>query len=164
MIVGEPLPFVQEYVRKLSTHLEQHQAGRGLTGGQQGWLSFCLLCIIVTESVCWRKFVRAGLGQYTEALLSWYFRCPLSWDLLLAMSVRVVLQSFGTWEGVLVLDDTGKKRSTPFYSIGKIMKYFSLLSRYYIKADTVSYSNSKRVSVQFATNIWKTARNYMPIM
>ncbi len=111
MIVGEPLPFVQEYVRKLSTHLEQHQAGRGLTGGQQGWLSFCLLCIIVTESVCWRKFVRAGLGQYTEALLSWYFRCPLSWDLLLAMSVRVVLQSLGTWEGVLVLDDTGKKRS-----------------------------------------------------
>jgi hypothetical protein len=67
--------------------------------------------IIVTESVCWRKFVRAGLGRYSEALLSWYFRCPLAWELFVSISVSLLLERFGTWEGVLVLDDTGKKRS-----------------------------------------------------
>ncbi len=67
--------------------------------------------IIVTESVCWRKFVRAGLGRYSEALLSWYFRSPMPWDVLLSLSVRLLLDSFGSWEGVLVLDDTGKRRA-----------------------------------------------------
>lgn len=111
MIMGSPLPFVEQYVEQVSASLESHQPKAGLNPGQKAWLSFCLMGIIVTESVCWRKFMRAGLGRYSEALLSWYFRGPMAWDLLLAVSVRLLLESFGTWEGVLVLDDTGKRRS-----------------------------------------------------
>ena len=111
MIMGSPLPFVEEYVEKLSASLESHRPKAGLSRGQKAWLSFCLMGIIVTESVCWQKFVRAGLGRYSEALLSWYFRAPMGWGLLLSFSVRLLLESFGTWEGVLVLDDTGKRRS-----------------------------------------------------
>lgn len=111
MVIGEPLPFMRTYISKLSTNLERRRPGSGLTVGQKAWLGFALLGILITQSVCWQKWVRAGLGQYSEALLSWYFRCPLCWDLLLAMSVRVVLESFATWEGVVVVDDTGKKRA-----------------------------------------------------
>lgn len=111
MLVGKPLSFVSDYVETLSADMERHQAGTALSAGRKAWLSFCLMCIIVTESVCWRKFVRAGLGSYSEALLSWYFRGPMTWGLLLSISVNLVLESFGTQEGILVIDDTGKKRS-----------------------------------------------------
>ena len=111
MLIGDSLPFVVRYVERLSAGLEKRQAGSCLTAGQKRWLSFCLMGILITESVCWQKFVRAGLGRYSEALLSWYFRFPMTWGLLLSSSVHVVLESFGVWEGVLVLDDTGKKRS-----------------------------------------------------
>ena len=111
MLVGKPLTFITEYVEKLSTGLEQKQCKPGLTTGQKAWLSFCIMCIIVTESVCWRKYVRVGLGQYSEALLSYYFCCDMTWDLLVAVSIRVVLDSFRSYEGILIIDDSGKKRS-----------------------------------------------------
>ena len=111
MIVGKPFPFISQYVDQLHEGLCQYQQSTGLTIGQRGWLSFSLMCIIVTGAVCWRRFVRAGLGQYSEALLSWYFHCPMSYELLLRMSVNLLLKSFSIYEGILVLDDTGKKRS-----------------------------------------------------
>ena len=111
MLIGAPLPFVDNYVDGLSEGLEKRQTGAGLTAGQKKWLSFCLMGILITESVCWQKFVRASLGRYSEALLSWYFRCPMTWGLLVSISVDLVLESFFVWGGVLVLDDTGKKRS-----------------------------------------------------
>ena len=113
MLMGNPLPFVEAYVEQLNARLASQHPKAGLTLGQQAWLSFGLMGIIVTESVCWRKWVRAGLGRYSEALLSWYFRSPMAWGVLLSCSVRLVLESFGTWEGVLVLvlDDTGKRRA-----------------------------------------------------
>ncbi len=55
MIIGNPLPFVEAYVEHLSASLESHQPKAGLSWGQKAWLSFGLLGIIVTESVCWRK-------------------------------------------------------------------------------------------------------------
>lgn len=90
MLMGSPLPFVVAYVEQLSAGLGRCRSSTGLTRGQKGWLSFCLMGIVVTESICWRRLVRAGLGRYSEALLSWYFRCPMSWDRLLSVSVHRV--------------------------------------------------------------------------
>lgn len=109
MRVSTPFPFICQYVEQLHDRLYQQNAG--LTPGQRKWLSFSLMCILVTESVCWRRFVRASLGQYSEALLSWYFRAPVSYELLLRMSVHLLIENFSIYEGILVLDDTGKKRS-----------------------------------------------------
>jgi hypothetical protein len=112
MIVGKPFPFVTEYVEKLSNGVaEKKQCKHGLTRMQKTWLTFCIMCIIVTESVCWRKYVRAGLGRYSEALLSYYFHCDMTWSLLIAISIRIVLESAGTYEAILIIDDSGKKRS-----------------------------------------------------
>ena len=111
MLVGKPFVFVTEYIEKLSAGLEKTPQKHGLTYGQKRWLEFCIMCIIVTESVCWRKYVRAGLGRYSEAMLSYYFRCDMTWNLLISISIRIVLDSFGSYEGILVIDDSGKKRS-----------------------------------------------------
>lgn len=111
MLVGKPLPFISDYVDKLSASMEHSQTHAGLTVGRKAWLSFCLMCIIVTESICWRKFVRVSLGSYSEALLSWHFRHPMTWGLLLSVSVNLVLKNFDIKEGVLLIDETGKKRS-----------------------------------------------------
>ncbi len=91
--------------------MEHPKNQAGLTPRRQAWLSFCLMCIIVTESIGWRKFVRAGLDSYSEALLSWHFRHPMTWGLLLSVSVNLVLKNFSVQEGILLIDDTGKKRS-----------------------------------------------------
>lgn len=111
MIVGKPFDFIIEYVNKLSSGLERKKTKSGLTRGQKVWIGFCIMYIMITESVCWRKFVRAGLGRYSEALLSYYFHSPMAWDLMISVSIDIILESFGVFEGVIVIDDTGKKRS-----------------------------------------------------
>ena len=111
MIVGKPLPFVNDYVNKLNHIMEHSQINAGITYGRQKWLAFCLTCIIVTCSICWRKFSRVSLGFFSDALFSWYFRGPMTWELLLSSSVNLVLKSFTLKEGILLIDDTGKKRS-----------------------------------------------------
>jgi len=59
----------------------------------------------------WAQFEKAGLGKYSQAALSWMFRhSKIPWEMLLEMSVRAVLRKFGITEGVLVIDDTDKRR------------------------------------------------------
>jgi hypothetical protein len=45
MIVGKPLPFVNDYVDKLSDAILPGLLNTGMTDGQKRWLSFCLMCI-----------------------------------------------------------------------------------------------------------------------
>jgi len=71
MIVGKPFAFLSDYVNQLSETLENSQITAGMTVKRQNWLAFCLTCIIVTNSICWRKFSRVSLGSFTDALLSW---------------------------------------------------------------------------------------------
>ena len=111
MIVGKPLPFVNDYVNNLSNMISRHQINVAMTYGRKKWLAFCLTCIIVTCSICWRKFNRISLGSFSDALLSWYFRRPMMWELLLSASVNLILEKFEIKRGILLIDDTGKKRS-----------------------------------------------------
>jgi len=112
MLMGEPLPFVQEYVEELNRVLEELKPGQGLSSIQRKWLKFCLMGIVVTNSVCWAKFERASLGTYTVAALSWVFRqAKIPWESLLYLSVRVIVRKYGITSGVLVADDTDRMRS-----------------------------------------------------
>lgn len=112
MFIDEPAPFINEFVEKLDGSLQKIEPKAGLTNLQRKWLAFCLLAIIVTNSVCWAKFERASLGNYTLAALSWMFRkAKINWGLILYASVRVVLWRYNITEGVLVVDDTEKRRA-----------------------------------------------------
>ncbi|MBK7001915.1 MAG: transposase [Rhodoferax sp.] len=68
--------------------------------------------ILLTGTVCWAAFERAGLGAYRMQALSWMFCCSkIAWDLLLQASLRLVVHRLGVVEGVLVTDDTDHKRA-----------------------------------------------------
>jgi hypothetical protein len=41
MLMGEPLPFVEEYIEELNRVLEELKPGQGLSGLQRKWLKFC---------------------------------------------------------------------------------------------------------------------------
>jgi hypothetical protein len=70
------------------------------------------MSIIITNSVCWTRFEKAGIGRYGIAALSWMFRkSRIPWDLLLQISIRVILRRYGIIEGNIGIDDTDKKRS-----------------------------------------------------
>ena len=70
MFIGQTLPFVTAYVEELDTALRAIDPESGLTRVQKGWVSFCLLAIVVTNSICWKRFERASLGRCSHASLS----------------------------------------------------------------------------------------------
>ena len=88
MVVSESLPFVTEFVEELNRALRKMHPKARLSEVQKGWLRCCLLAIVVTNSVCWKRFERASLGRYRHAALSWMFRkSDMVWKWLLRARV-----------------------------------------------------------------------------
>ncbi|BBI17684.1 transposase [Neochlamydia sp. S13] len=109
---SQPLPFIKEYLNQLEVALKQKNPHNNLSKIQWCWLAFCLMGILVTNSICWAKFERAGLKSYKKMALSAMFRCAkIAWNSLLICSVRAVLHKHGITEGVLVIDDKDHSRS-----------------------------------------------------
>lgn len=99
--------------------------GRKLTGAQRAWLKFCLMGVLLTNTVCWKAFERAGLGGYRVGALSWMFRhSKVAWDGRLRASVVLVLRQHGITEGVLVADDSDHRRAKRTGRIWKAHKLF----------------------------------------
>jgi hypothetical protein len=92
--------------------LQAHDPNQKLSGIQRGWLGFCLMGIILTNSICWARFERMSLGRYKIAALSWMFRqSKIPWAILLQLGVRLILKRYGITTGVLVTDDSDHQRS-----------------------------------------------------
>lgn len=133
MFIDEPLPFVKEFINQLNEGLSQGRSSIRLSRTQQTWLGFCLMGILITNSVCWAKLERASLGNYSRAALSWMFRhAKIPWESLLVASVRLILTRYGLNEGVLVVDDTNRKRSKSTKRIYQTHKLFDKASSGYI--------------------------------
>ena len=112
VFIGKTLPFVTTFVDELDSALRRIDPEAGMTRLQQGWLGFCLMAIVVTNSICWKRFQRASLGLRSHASLSWMFRQPNRfWQVILQASVNVILNKYDIKKGVLVVDDSDKKRS-----------------------------------------------------
>ena len=123
MFIGQTLPFVTAYVEELDSALRRIAPEAGLSRIQKGWLGFCLVAIVVTNSICWRRFERASLGRYSYASLSWMFRqTHRFWQFILRASTSVVLAEYGITKGILVVDDFDKKRSKQTPRIHKTHK------------------------------------------
>ena len=106
------MPFIETFVEELADSLKSLDTGRGLSLAQRGWLKFCLMGVLMTNSVCWASFERIGLGGYRLGALSWMFRkTKIPWDRLFQASVRRVLERHGIREGVLVGDDSDHRRA-----------------------------------------------------
>ena len=123
---------------ELHEALETYQPGTGLSRLQRYWLSFCLMGILVSNSVCWARFERASLGHYSLAALSWMFRqSKIPWECLLQMSVRVILGKYGVTHGFLVIDDSDKKRCKVTTRIFKAHKLKEKVSGGYINGQSI---------------------------
>jgi len=122
MFFLQPLSTIKEFVQQLSKSLVELDAPP-LTSAQKLWLSVCITGIIVTNSVCWKKFERAGFGKYGGGTLSAMFRrSKFTWDKLLVASVSHVLKQYEITEGLLALDGTDNHRSKNTKRIGKAHK------------------------------------------
>ena len=67
MLLNTPLPFVKTFVDELDNGLRAHEPGKGLSSTQRKWLGFCLMGILLTNSICWARFERASLGKYKQS-------------------------------------------------------------------------------------------------
>lgn len=123
MFMGNTLPFARDYVEEVDQAIRHITPNAGLTRIQQGWLSFCIVAILVTNSICWKRFERASLGVWSQAALSWMFRQQRRfWGVVLRASVHVLVRRYGITKGVLVLDDSEKKRAKQTRRIYKAHK------------------------------------------
>ena len=87
MMLGEVMPFIDEYVEELSGFLSEIRSEGGLSWKQKNWLKFCLMGILITNSIKWSKFHRASLGKYKISALSWMLRCSkIFWEHILQAS------------------------------------------------------------------------------
>ena len=112
MLGFTPLPFIREYIESLDESLRKENCNLGLTLTQKIWLGFCLMGILMTNTVCWAKFERLSLKSYTQQAISWMFRhSKICWERLLHNSVRTVLDKYGINKGILIVDDKDLQRS-----------------------------------------------------
>ena len=112
MLLSTPLPFIEAFINDLDEGLKIHKPDCGLSRIQRGWLGFCLMGIILTNSVCWARFERVSLGEYKIEALSWMFRkAKIPWEMMLQIGIGIVLRQYGISQGVLVTDDSDHRRS-----------------------------------------------------
>jgi len=137
MFIKYPLPFVRDFVDELNDALRIH-TGHHLTRLQKTWLWFCLMGIVLTNTVCWAKFERASLGTYTISALSWIFRkAKIPWNFLLSTSVILITEKYGITEGKLVIDDSDHKRSKCTTRIFKAYKLKDKTTGGYVNGQTI---------------------------
>ncbi|HFU75236.1 MAG TPA: transposase [Arcobacter sp.] len=138
MFIDEPLPFVKEFINQLNDGISQGQSGPRLSIRQKAWLGFCLMGILITNSVCWAKFERASLGNYSRAALSWMFKhSKIPWSSLFTASVNLILTKYGLTEGTLIVDDSDNKRSKSAKRIYKVHKIYDKSSGGYINGQEI---------------------------
>ena len=113
MVIGNKIPyFITDFFETINENIREHSPGNTLSSKQIYWLSFCVLGALITNSICWSRFAKAGLGKYKETALSWMFRhSKIPWHLLFQVSVRVNLSKYGIVTGTLNVDETDNKRS-----------------------------------------------------
>lgn len=123
MIIGEGLPFIREYVSALNEAIKVQNQGQSLSRLQCYWLSFVILGILVTNTLCWKRFEKFSLGGYQSAAICWMFRrAKITWELLLQASVTRIIESYGIKSCVLVVDDTDNERTKNTKEIAKVHK------------------------------------------
>lgn len=123
LLLREGLPFIKDYIEAVNSSLSKIRSGASLSCLQCAWLRFVLLGMLVTNSLCWERFERFGLGKYQASTLSWMFcRAKIAWEILLQASVAHILEHYGIKSGILVVDDTDHERSKNTTEIAKVHK------------------------------------------
>jgi hypothetical protein len=123
IVTKEALPFVAGYIDAVNEGIKKLGNPSGLSRIQCAWLRFVLLAMLLTNSLCWARFERSGLGAYSAKALSWLFvRAKIAWEIILCASVCHIIDKYGIRRGRLVIDDTDNERSKTTTQIAKTHK------------------------------------------
>jgi hypothetical protein len=123
MLFGENLPFIKDYVVSINDTIKQQNPEKQLSRLQRYWLSFVILGLLLTNSLCWKRYEKFSAGKQTTAGLSWMFcKSKIAWEMLLQASILHILSVYKIKQGVLVIDDTDKERSKNTTQIAKAHK------------------------------------------
>ena len=140
MIVPEAFPFVLEFLTHVSLCVRKIDPDFKLTWLQKTWLSFCIIGIIVTQSLCWQRFENYSLGRYTVASLSWMLRrSKIKWDVLLQGSILAILKKYGITSGHLESDDSDHQRSKSTEKISFVHKIFDKKTNGYFMGQSLVF-------------------------
>jgi len=96
MIINDSLPFIKSYVASINqVLLDQKGAKQSMSSIQCYWLSFVILGLLVTNSLCWSRFERFALKEYSASAICWMFKkAKITWELLLYASTPTPLKSW----------------------------------------------------------------------
>jgi hypothetical protein len=140
MIINDGLPFIKSYVNAINQSLKEHRSGSEMSALQCYWLSFVILGLLVTNSLCWSRFERFGLNEYKASAICWMFkRAKIAWELLLHASVLKIIESYSIHYGVLVIDDTDAERSKNTKQIAKVHKIRDKKTSGYFKGQNIIF-------------------------
>lgn len=122
MFFLKPLTLCSRFIEQLNGSLEVIGA-RALSRTQRLCLSICITGVLITNTLCWKRFERACFGRYSANAISKMFRHgKIFWEKLLFASVCRVVSAYNITSGVLALDGTENKRSKNTKAIAKVHK------------------------------------------
>ncbi len=102
MFYFKPLALSTGFIEQINASLLK-TGSKKLSFAQCTWLSICITGVIITNSVCWKRFERAGFGKFSANTISKMFkRGKICWENLLRASVLNVFEKYDITEGVLV--------------------------------------------------------------
>lgn len=138
MFYLKPLSLCSHFIEQINGALLSLGEKR-LSTAQMLWFSVCITGVIITNSVCWRRFERAGLGRFCSKTLSKMFRRgKICWDNVLMASVLTVFEKYDITAGVLALDGTDNKRSKNTRTIAKVHSIKDKVSGGFIKGQELT--------------------------
>ena len=104
--------FINDFVNELSIGLVADNPEYRLTVKQAYWLKFCLMGLLLSNTINWSAYSRMSLNRYGLGALSWMFRhSKINFTALLNQSVKGILDKAGVEKGHIIFDDTDNERS-----------------------------------------------------
>lgn len=132
--------FVRTYIDSISGSLSTSNPEYRLTLIQKSWLGFCLMGILLSNSVNWSVYSRLSLGRYSVSCLSWMFRKScLNFDLLFEHSIYNILLAYDLESGHILFDDTDNERSKGAVQIHGLGKQKDKKSGGYFNGQSILY-------------------------
>ena len=118
-----PLAITTSFINSLSDSLKTIKSSAALTMKQKMTLAVIIMGIIVTQTLNFAAFERRSIGKEKAGKLRWLLRsAKIAWHHMLEASVRNILAQYGITSGVLVVDDTDKKRAKKTSKIAATQK------------------------------------------
>ena len=128
------------YSESVNESIKKQNPENELSRLQCYWLGFIILGLLVTNSFCFARFERFGLGHFNVKQMSWMFRrAKIFWEALLQASVAHMISAYGIKYGVLVIDDSDRERSKNAVDIGGLHKIRDKKTGGYINGQNVVF-------------------------